>query len=138
MNSSLETLCLFLNTKYTQISIFIYNTRSCYTVKEPKRAHYTKYLCTSHVRYFFLLPLEDPEEARDSGCLDEGRGEGVDNVCGCGVTTVLTCPDAGLVEVSVDRALVAREPARSARSRERIFSNAILSSFSASKARCSA
>ena len=92
----------------------------------------------AQVRYFFLLPLEDPEEARDSGCLDEGRGEGVDNVCGCGVTAVLTCPDTGLVEVSVDSALVAREPARSARSRERIFSNAIFSSFSASKARCSA
>ena len=98
---------------------------------------YTKYLLhtqTNFIDYFFPLVAEDADDTRDSGFFDAcGEGASV-----CGVTGLLACPGTGLMEISVDWALDGREAARSARSRERIFSNAILSSFSASNARCSA
>ena len=118
---------------------FNFYTQYYFLLQEAFRVNptlYTKCLCknkASIIAYFFLRPVDDPEETRDSGCLDDARGEGVDSVCG--VTSVLACPDAGLVVISVDWALAGREAARS---KPRIFSNATFSSFSASKARCSA
>jgi hypothetical protein len=54
------------------------------------------------------------------------------------VTGLLACPSEDLTAASVDWALDGREAVRSSRSRERIFSKAIFSSFSTSIARCSA